>query len=225
VIWRLKLRPVLIAGAVWGGLQNCATCRLFFGDGGRTNMIMNIARTARMLAAAAIMAAGVAASAGASTLSFTFSFNNDAFNGGGTVTGVVSGLQDNATSAATSVMITSNTLGFGLGEYVGNPSSNSWTLAGGVITVFSFLSFGAGNTSPVVTDSSLILTNQLAGKGIPAAGLANLPSAVGANIPARSVDLTFTQVDDVAPVPLPAGGLLLIGALGALAALRRRMAA
>ena len=32
----------------------------------------------------------------------------------------------------------------------------------------------------------------------------------------------FVRIDDVAPVPLPAGGLLLMGSLGALAALRRR---
>jgi hypothetical protein len=71
----------------------------------------------------------------ASALSFDFSFTN--------VTGVISGLADNATSAATSVQVTSNTAGFGIGEYVGNPDNNSFTVSAGVITnaIFSIIWF------------------------------------------------------------------------------------
>jgi hypothetical protein len=65
----------------------------------------------------------------ASALTFDFSFTN--------VTGVISGLADNATSAATSVQVTSNTAGFGIGEYVGNPRNNSFTVSAGVITAAS----------------------------------------------------------------------------------------
>lgn len=174
-------------------------------------MISNIARTARMIAAAAVMATGLCASAGASTLSFTFSFTNLG-EGIGTVTGLVSGLQDNATS----LRITSNTAGFGIGEYIGNPRSNSWTVSSGSISSFSFFAFGARNTAPDVTVSSisLFMVDTLFG-----ATLTNDPSSVR-NF--GSSKITFTKVVDTAAVPLPAGGMLLIGALAGLAALRRR---
>ncbi|MEP0874163.1 PEP-CTERM sorting domain-containing protein [Trichocoleus desertorum AS-A10] len=92
----------------------------------------------------------------AASLNFNFLFTNEA-HGGGTVTGVVRGLLDNTTSAAKSVEVLSNTAGFGLGEYVGNPRDNFFTVSNGNITNFEFLSFGNRNTSPAVTSSSLWL--------------------------------------------------------------------
>src|SRR5262249_18378983 len=84
----------------------------------------------------------------ASALTFHFSFNNAAANdpAQSLVQGFISGLQDNtALQAATSVRITSNPAGFGVGEYVGSPSFNSFTVTGGAITAFDFVSFGVNN--------------------------------------------------------------------------------
>ena len=89
----------------------------------------------------------------AATLSFSFSFIN--YYDGGTVTGIVRGLTDNSTSAATSVEILTNPYNYGIGEFVGHPVSNSWTVANGQITVFSFLSNGNSNSSPDVTTANL----------------------------------------------------------------------
>lgn len=73
------------------------------------------------------------ASADASAV-YEFAFNNTA-NGGGTVHGTVT-LPSSAdgTYAASSVVVTSNTTGFGLGEYVGDPANNSFVVFGGNIT-------------------------------------------------------------------------------------------
>jgi hypothetical protein len=144
----------------------------------------------------------------AMALSFNFSFINES-HGGGTVTGIVEGLTDNTTSAATSIRVLSNTAGFGIGEYVGNPSANSWTVLDGGIQAYRFLSFGSRNFLPAVTDSSLIFDSPAA------AGLSNNPNSVTAN---SLASLTFTAV----PVPTPA---LLPGLVGmSLAFLRKRQA-
>ncbi|MFN3286837.1 MAG: hypothetical protein ACK40H_00125, partial [Sphingomonadaceae bacterium] len=51
-------------------------------------------------------------SAQAALIDFTFTFSNRALGLTGTITGIVRGLTDNATSAASSVEIFSNTDGF-----------------------------------------------------------------------------------------------------------------
>jgi hypothetical protein len=52
--------------------------------------------------------------------------------------------------------VTSNTLGFGLGEYAGGGVLlNTFEVTGGVITSFAFESFGSLDTSPDVTCCSL----------------------------------------------------------------------
>src|SRR5262249_30588657 len=59
----------------------------------------------------------------ANALTFQFSFNNNPTNdpAQSLVQGIISGLQDNtANQAASSVQVTSNPAGFGLGEYVLN---------------------------------------------------------------------------------------------------------
>jgi hypothetical protein len=171
---------------------------------------------AHAMVAAAVGTAGLGMEAmrppTAMALSFNFSFTNTA-NGGGAVTGLVQGLTDNATSAATSVQVLSNTAGFGLGEYIGNPLSNSWTVSGGTIQSYNFSSVGSSNFLPAVTDSSLGFFTLPSGK---LAGLTNDPDRSLSRLDTR---LTFAA----APIPTPA---LLPGLVGmSLALLRKRQAA
>jgi hypothetical protein len=169
------------------------------GDGDMTSL--------RVIAGSALIFVFSTSHALAATLSFDFSFPNLG-NGGGTVTGRVSGLTDNSISAADSVIILSNTLGFGFGEYVGNPLLNSWTVVGGVITNADFLSYGNSNTSPAVTDSTLRISYVLASSSSQWSGLTNNPYYYNTSTPG----ITFSLV----PVPAPAALPLLAFGFGSL---------
>jgi len=176
-----------------------------------------------MLAAAALSASLAASPGAAASLDFAFSFTN-ALNGGGTVAGVIRGLQE-GTGAATSVEVTSNSLGFGLGEYVGNPNSNSWTVTGGAITVVNFFSFGVNNTAPAVTNGTLFFDSAESDGATFRAGVSGFPSGVGTGsslVSTADIGLSFEPL--VAPIPLPAAGLMLLAGLGGLAAVHRRAA-
>lgn len=133
------------------------------------------------------------------TLDFTFSFINES-NGGGTVTGIVRGLLDDATSAATSVEVTGNTSGFGLGEFVGNPVYNEFTVDSGIVTYVYFLAFGSSNQSPANTTSSIQLRN--------VSGLENSSTQVHHT----THSLLFTAVP-ISAVPLPPGLVLFLTGL------------
>ncbi|KXI30971.1 PEP-CTERM sorting domain-containing protein [Paraglaciecola hydrolytica] len=112
------------------------------------------------------------------SLIFDFSFTNSVNNGGGIVTGEILGLLDNATGSATSVRVLSNSSGFGIGEYIGSPGLNVFTVFAGELISFDFVSFGINNLPPAVTDSTLKLTfNSDNILGI--AGLANFDNRVG----------------------------------------------
>ncbi|MEL6236404.1 MAG: VPLPA-CTERM sorting domain-containing protein [Pseudomonadota bacterium] len=158
-------------------------------------------------------------------MDYSFTYTN-AINGGGVVTGVVRGLQE-GTGAATSVEVLSNTLNFGIGEYVGDPLINSWTVAGGVIIAFDFLSLGFENTSPAVTNASLFfVSHEINGVGF-RAGLANDPfsiSTFSSGASTQDFGLTFEQLpsEDMTAIPLPAGAPLLLTGIAALVVLRRR---
>jgi hypothetical protein len=149
----------------------------------------------------------------ANALTFHFSFT-DAISGAGTVQGTISDLSDNTSSQqAEHVQVTSTTGGFGVGEYVGNPVSNSFDVNAGVITSVFFVSLGVLNS----TCCSLRMSDPNF------AGLSNNPGSVADD---PNAGLTFTLVPEVVPLPaaLPlfAGGL---GALGLLGWRRKKKAA
>ena len=169
-------------------------------------------RTLGALALASALALALASTPG-HALSFQFSFTN--------VTGLITGLADNAASAATSVQVTSNTAGFGIGEYVPNPEFNSFTVSAGVITIADFESFGGLNASPSVTCCSLVLRFHRFFANENFAGLLDNPG--GGDFSGAAV--TFTPVAAV-PGPIAGAGLpgLILASGGLLGWMRRRKA-
>jgi hypothetical protein len=163
---------------------------------------------------------GMVLTAPAYAVVYDFTFDN-VINGGGTVDGMLT-LPSSAdgTYSASSVIVTSNTAGFGLGQYLGTARSNSFTISGGNITNANFIVFGIDNSSPDVVCCSLQLNNNFL-TGTLEGGLADL-SALVRNEPADV--LTFTMAPTSA-TPLPAGLPLFatgLGALGLLGWFRKR---
>ena len=78
---------------------------------------------------------------------YEFSFDN-VQNGGGVVDGTIT-LPSSAdgTYSATSVIVTTNPQGYGLGQYVGHPDANIFTISGGSISGATFESFGIDNSA------------------------------------------------------------------------------
>jgi hypothetical protein len=146
-------------------------------------------------------------------IAFNFSFHDYVQNTN--VQGYIEGLQDNSFQAATSVYVTSDSGGYGIGEYVGAPLTNSWHVTNGVIDYANFWSAGLINSPPAVTCCSLIIfapLNAVIGALTPNAGVTTY-------IP-DSPAVTFTPRDTSVPLPQP---LLLIGAgLAALGFNRRK---
>ncbi len=164
--------------------------------------------------ALAIATGGSAAQA--ATLDFTFSFQNTAY-GGGTVLGVVRGLAPSGTSSATSVAVTSNTLGVGLGEYSGAPLVNQFSVSNGAVQLFNFASLGENSQDPDTWCCSLFLEGFAGGETT--AGFANNPGEAQV---AFDTGIVFQPLatPGPAPVPLPAPALLLVAGLLALAGVR-----
>ena len=175
----------------------------------------------RMGAAAAVL---MTLASGASALTFQFSFFDQKSGSTGVIVeGLIAGLTDNATTAASSVKVTSNPDGFGLGEYVYTGlSKNSFTVAAGAITSFDFLSFGDRNGSCC----SLGLTsNYTTDPAFFGAGLSNNPGGISFNYgdqPNNTLALNFVRVADPGEVPLPAALPLLLAGLGALGVASRK---
>lgn len=154
----------------------------------------------------------------AAALDFGFSFNNE-LNGGGAVTGIIRGLEE-GTGAATSVEILSNTTGLGIGEYIGSPLTNSWTVLGGDIVAFDFLSAGVLNSPPAVTDALLFFdSTELSGATF-RAGIAPSPGpfVTGSGfVSTEDIGLTFTQLEDETestPEPASILGILAVAGMG-----------
>ncbi|MEM1361186.1 MAG: VPLPA-CTERM sorting domain-containing protein [Pseudomonadota bacterium] len=155
------------------------------------------------------------ATVSAAALSFNFSFTNVA-NGGGTVTGIIRGLADTGFSSASSLEILSNSGGFGIGEYVGDPLDNLFEVTNGQIVFADFEAFGAFNSPPDVTDSSFELCI-LCFPGLN-------ESQIGLTNSEISVLTESTSVSGltISAVPLPAAFPLALAGLGILVALKRR---
>ncbi len=144
---------------------------------------------------AAVLGSSFLSTAQAALFDFSFAFSNgDTGSSGSSVTGIVRGLTDNATSAASSVEITGHSAGFGLGEYVGNPGANSWTMAGGAITGFDFRGFGAFNSTPDVTCCTLILVSANSRFGL-------TQSPAGASLNPGSPAPVFSRLQTSVPEP------------------------
>jgi hypothetical protein len=154
----------------------------------------------------------------ATAIDFGFSFQNSLnFGEDETVTGVIRGLEE-GTGAATSVEVLSNTAGYGIGEYVGNPTRNFWTVLGGNLVAFNFLSFGNLNAPPAVTNATLFFnSSELFGTSI-RAGIRSSPSSVitgDSRVTTEDINLTFTRLDDgIESIPEPTSilSLLVVGA-------------
>jgi hypothetical protein len=173
--------------------------------------------------AAGLVAVGMltAAQAQAVPLIVDFNFVNGA-NGGGIVTGIVLGLvDDKADQKATSVTVLSNSHpggAFGIGEYVGVPLWNEWSVFGGVVTAVTFGSYGIYNSAPAVMDASLLLDFDISGGIDDWAGLTAFASV---NNSSSSSELEF----GTAPVPVPPGAPLLASGLMAFLWVRHRRGA
>ena len=145
-------------------------------------------------------------SSSVNALTFHFSFNNAPnFD---LVEGTVSGLLNNSLSSATSVQVTSNPEGFGIGEYIGHPVLNNFVVSGGNLIIADFESLGIFNLgTPALTCCSLRLSV------INGPGLSNNPNNAGSG----SLNLVFTPVLETplpAALPLFATGLGALGLLG-----------
>lgn len=138
----------------------------------------------------------------ANAATFEFTFNNANNSPPGIVTGLITGLPENGVvQPASSVTVTSNTGGFGLGEYVigAAVTSNAFSTVNGNITFANFLSTKPGG-------NTLRLTTL--GNG---GGLSVIPGPL-----INFGSLTFRRVREV-PEPTAVIGLLGLGTLGLLA--------
>lgn len=146
----------------------------------------------------------------ATLLDFDFQFFNGQ-SGDDLVTGVVRGLMDNTPDQpATSLEILTHAAGFGVGEYVGSPSVNSWTVENGEVTTAYFLYYSRFQTEGARATLSLFYNS-----GGASAGLTQNASTASTTLVAGPEGF-FQPANTAAPapVPLPAGLSMLIGALG-----------
>ena len=136
----------------------------------------------------------------AKAIDFGFSFKN-VLNDEGTVTGLIRGLEE-GTGAATSVEVLTNTSGYGLGEYVGNPTRNFWTVLDGDLVAFDFSSSGINNTPPAVTNATLFFSSEAElGPSFRTefhAGINDSISTItigASNVTREDINLTFSRVN------------------------------
>ncbi|MGK7932423.1 MAG: hypothetical protein AB4041_13460 [Microcystaceae cyanobacterium] len=169
-------------------------------------------KTRLVLGAIAFMATSANLQANAATFQFSFRVSN---NGSIRGTGLVGGLSENGVGqSATSVTLTTTTVGFGLGEYVGNPFSNTFDVVDGVVTRIDFVSFGRSNSSPAVTDSSFALDfDRSESDTLGSVGLTNLPNRVVTNSALIEISLLESHPSPSVPESSNLVGLITLGGL------------
>lgn len=135
----------------------------------------------------------------AAPVTIYFSFHDETYDID--VEGYILGLQDNGDGqAATSVVVTSNSGGYGVGEYAGN-LANYWWVTDGNVTYAEFISSGMLNTPPDVTCCSLGIGEFWGTGGVYTIGeLRNDPSGPGFQ-GVRNI-VTFTLRNPASPVPV-----------------------
>jgi hypothetical protein len=162
-----------------------------------------------------LMFSGWVGAANASLI-FDFSFTNAA-NGGGVVTGEILGLSDNATGAATSVRVLTNTAGFGIGEYAVDPYENLFEVSNGQLVGYNFESWRCYRVAPCVLDFILVFSQSRS----TAVGL----SFAGSGTVATDGHNFVASLRVVPDTTVPAPGtvmLLLLGTAGLLASRYRK---
>ncbi|MDA8746650.1 VPLPA-CTERM sorting domain-containing protein [Litoreibacter sp.] len=162
---------------------------------------------------AALLALSPVTSASAATLDFNFTLTEVRPDNARTLIGTIYGLTDNTVSAASSLMVefTPNILTRQLYTDT-DATANSFEVKDGQITRFGFIAPGSAVNPPIGGAFSL---QQFAG---PESGVYRCSFLLCTGM-SEFVRVEFTQVP---AVPLPAGGLLLLTAVGGFAALKRR---
>lgn len=166
----------------------------------------------KTLLAALATALITAPSAFAATLDFDFSFSQTGLPQF-SVTGTVFGLTDNATSAASSVTILTDQGAFTLDHFLAG--FNAFTVTNGVLETASFGGFGTNATREAYLSFGI--------NGITGDTEAQYTSTlIGGGFGTGVQGIATFEASSAAPVPLPAGGVLLLTGFGAVAAMRRR---
>lgn len=181
----------------------------------------------KSILSAALVSAALLQAGSVSAATFTFEFTGDAgdFFGIGAIPGTVTGtfslpdVMNGTDLEATDMVITGFGNGFDtfyggslpLDIAISSGRTNAFTLDAGEIVSANYDGSASGR------DPFLTLSSGTAFVGNGVCDYGSLFLCIGS----QSTAVTFSKVEDMTPVPLPAGGLLLLAGLGGLAAARR----
>jgi hypothetical protein len=168
--------------------------------------------TAAAIAAAASLALASLALASPAHAGLSFSFSWDRPASAGLVEGVFRGLSE-GTGLASSVEVLSTTAGFGIGEYIGNPTANRFTVRDGELVRIVFAVTGMRNSPPAVTTASIGIIGDVGEKTF--VGISERTDRVGVS---RGNGFSVQRLPDGAvSVPAPSTSVLFACALAACA--------
>lgn len=207
-------------------------------------MLENIFLTTKRAGLGLVLGTALAASAGAATIDFTSSGTGAGGAVGGGPLNYSTSAQATLLGFPVSASVTTTGNGLGIRSFLdtngnqidGSPLTASETLTVSFSWAVNLVNFTLGlldaNDDFEIAFNGGSFTHYNPGQSNPIAGQNNVTSfsirASGTSLAQDGLlgndDFTLKSAN-VAPVPLPAGGLLLLGAMGGLAALRRRKAA